>query len=651
MKIVSHVVPTITVDGQEFRDLDRDGQLSPFEDWRLPAAERAADLTSRLSVEEKAGLMIIGSHYPGDSSFLPEPEEGKLLNDKDVWRDKHPITGIPFPEPVLTASASKKAIEERHQRYFIVRDNLKPQRLAEWTNAIQELAENTRFAIPAVFASNPRNHVSLVARFGVNESAGVFSEWPSELGLAALDDAELMREFGKLIAREWRAGGIHKLYGYMADVASEPRWSRFNGTFGEDTQLVTDYIREVVTGMEEAGVATTIKHFPGGGVRIDGHDPHFPWGQTNEYPTENALATYHLPPFKAAVDAGCTSIMPYYAKPVNSSARQLDEELWQNPTSQFDEVAFAYNKTIIGDLLREKMGFTGYINSDSGVIDAMVWGVEDLTEEERFAKAVKAGTDIFSDMSNPQKLVDAVAHGLLSSSDLTGPATRLLTEIFSLGLFENPYVDPDEAERVIGNEETQALGEKKQRESVVILKKGEALPLDPSKKVFTFATGRTSIGEVQDKLDQAVDKRMERVGLEEADIAIVWARPEIELFEDDKEGVTLSINPEDCGVDLERVQAIQEAVPTIVVVNFTNPWILKDLEPGADSLVGSFEITPENLLDSLVGGEARGRLPFAVPASMDAVKASPRDVPGKYLGEDYAYLDSVGNRYVYGFGL
>ena len=155
MKIVSHVVPTITVDGQEFRDLDRDGQLSPFEDWRLPAAERAADLASRLSVEEKAGLMIIGSHYPGDSSFLPEPEEGKLLNDKDVWRDKHPITGIPFPEPVLTASASKKAIEERHQRYFIVRDNLKPQRLAEWTNAIQELAENTRFALSLIHISEP----------------------------------------------------------------------------------------------------------------------------------------------------------------------------------------------------------------------------------------------------------------------------------------------------------------------------------------------------------------------------------------------------------------------------------------------------------------------------------------------------------------
>lgn len=156
---------------------------------------------------------------------------------------------------------------------------------------------------------------------------------------------------------------------------------------------------------------------------------------------------------------------------------------------------------------------------------------------------------------------------------------------------------------------------------------------------------------MQEKLDQAVDKRFTRADLDDADIAIVWARPEIELFEDDQEGVSLSINPEDCGVDLEEVKRIQKQVPTIVVVNFTNPWVLSGLEPGADSLVGSFEITPENLLDSLINGEAKGHLPFAIPASMETVKASPRDVPGKYLGDDYAYVDSWGNRYAYGFGL
>nr|WP_016995680.1 glycoside hydrolase family 3 N-terminal domain-containing protein [Kocuria atrinae] len=157
--------------------------------------------------------MVIGSHYPGYSAFLPNPVEGQILNQEDVWRDANPITGVPFAEPVLVTSATNKAINERGQRYFVVRDNLTPQELTEWTNAVQELAENSRLGIPAVFASNPRNHVALVSQFGVNESTGIFSEWPGELGLAALNDPELIEKFGQEIAKEWRAGGIHKLYG------------------------------------------------------------------------------------------------------------------------------------------------------------------------------------------------------------------------------------------------------------------------------------------------------------------------------------------------------------------------------------------------------------------------------------------------------
>lgn len=218
----------LNVDGLEFRDLDGDGELAPYEDWRLSPAERARDLVSRMTSEEKAGMMIIGSHFPGYSDFLPEPVEGQLLNDKDVWHEANPITGQSYPGQVLVASATDAAINQRHQRHLIVRDNLAPRDLATWTNSIQELAEKSRLGIPVVFASNPRNHVALVSQLGINESAGVFSEWPGELGLAALRDPELVEKFGRAIAREWRAGGIHKLYGYMADLASEPRWSRLD---------------------------------------------------------------------------------------------------------------------------------------------------------------------------------------------------------------------------------------------------------------------------------------------------------------------------------------------------------------------------------------------------------------------------------------
>ncbi|MBD8030981.1 glycoside hydrolase family 3 protein [Corynebacterium gallinarum] len=652
----------IEVDGFKFKDLDGDGQLSPYEDWRLTPEERARDLVGRMTAEEKAGLMIIGSHHPGYSKFLPNPKEGQLLNDEDVWRTENPITGVPFLEPVLVTSATDTAINQRHQRYLIVRDNLSPEDLTTWTNAVQEVAERSRLGIPVVFTSNPRNHVALVAQFGVNESAGVFSEWPGELGLAALRDPELMETFGEEIAKEWRAGGIHKLYGYMADLASEPRWSRFNGTFGEDPELIADYIGAVVRGMQgpelsSASVATTIKHFPGGGVRLDGHDPHFAWGQTNEYPTENALYQYHLPPFQAAVDAGCSSIMPYYARPMNNSAPQLEEQLWMNPTTQFEEVAFAYNRTFLQDLLREKMGFEGYINSDSGVIDAMMWGVEKLSEPERFAAAVRAGTAIFSDMANPARLLEAVAEGHLEESELNEPVARLLAEIFQLGLFENPYVTDGAA---IGAEAVAALGRKAQIESVTLLRNdARLLPMDLDKalKVYAWVTGRTKIEQVQRQLEEAfgeVFPQVELVSSEaEADLAFVWARPEIALFEDDLEGVSLSVDPRDNGVDVDRVREIQATVPTILAVNFTNPWILSELEPGAAAVVATFEIKPELMLVSLAGegGGPKGKLPLTVPASAEAIAESPRDVPGKFLGDDYVYVDSTGVAYAYGHGL
>ncbi|QGU04471.1 glycoside hydrolase family 3 protein [Corynebacterium comes] len=654
----------ITQDDLQFRDLNGDGELNPYEDWRLDPETRAVDLVHRMTPEEKAGLMVIGSHHPGYSSFLPHAEEGLVLNPEDVWRDANPITSQPYPEPVLVTSSTDNAINARHQRFLICRDNLGPGDLATWTNAVQEMAENSRLGIPVVFASNPRNHVALVPQFGVNESAGVFSEWPNELGLAALDDPALMETFGSEIAREWRAGGLHKLYGYMADVASEPRWSRFNGTFGEDVELVTSYIGSVVRGMQgrklsHTSVACTIKHFPGGGVRLDGHDPHFEWGQTNEYPTQGALERYHLPPFQAACVAGASSIMPYYAKPVNTSAAQLDEQFWHGPTTQFAEVAFAYNKVFLEDLLRRRLGHGGYVNSDSGVIDAMVWGVEGLTKPERFAAAIQAGTDIFSDMSDPTELIRAIEQGLLSDAELNQACTRLLTEIFQLGLFENPYVDVDAAAAVIGAKEVAALGEQAQRRSVTLLRSSGLLPLNPARevKVYAFVTGRTRIGDVQVKLEEAITRTWAGAHLvgspEEAELALVWARPEIALFEDDREGVALSVDPRDNGVDVDRVREIEKTVPTLLVVNFTNPWLLGEIEPEAAAVVGSFEIHPDNLLRSLAGedGGPAGRLPMSLPASVEKIGQSPRDVPGKYCGDDYPYRDRDGNVYAQGYGL
>ena len=667
--IESRTKGALTVDGLTFKDLDGDGQLAPYEDWRLSPRERAADLLTRMSSDEKTGLMIIGSHFMGDSPMAPNPTEGKLLNEDDNWADKHPISGVPFERPVLASSGARQGILERHQRFYIVRDNPDADRLAQWANALQEVAESSRLGIPVVLTSNPRNHVSVnPPTFGITEAAGAFADFPGELGLAATQNAELARAFGDVCRQQWRASGLHKMYGYMADMPTEPRWSRVNGTFGEDVDLVSAIVKNVTLGMQGESLgpdslAATVKHFPGGGVRLDGHDPHFSWGQTNEYSTSGSLETYHLPPFQAAIDAGASSIMPYYSKPVNTSAEVMPKHLWfaESPEQQFAEVTFAYDATIIGRLLRDDMGHRGYINSDSGIIDAMPWGVEDLTEPERFARAVQAGVAIFSDMSDPTQLREAVAQGLLTDADLDRACAGLLTEIFTLGLFENPYVDPDRAQALADDAGFRELGDRTQQRSVTLLRNdAHLLPLDPTalagQRVYVDVQARANgdyiAGSVRDALAAAAPGVTLVESPQGADLAIVWLRPSINLFADDQEGRPISVDPRDNGVDVDRVREIEAAASTVLVVNVTNPWLLADVEPGAKAVAATYEISAPNLAAVLLGqGEPGGRLPVTLPRSAQAVADSPRDVPGKDCGPDYPYVDAAGSTYAYGFGL
>nr|WP_274636799.1 glycoside hydrolase family 3 N-terminal domain-containing protein [Microbacterium bovistercoris] len=668
--------PVIEVDGLRFRDLDGDGRLTPYEDWRRTPQERAADLRDRLSLEQKAGLMIIGSHYMAGSAWVgadggfpgrmpsfnaaPEPDpSGTYLRAEDGYSRHQPITGAPLAQPTLYASSARGAIGERHQRRLIVRDNPPAGDLARWANALQEVAEETEFGIPVVLTSNPRNHVTDGATLGVGEGGGVFSEWPGELGLAAIGDEELVTRFAAIARREWRAAGLHKMYGYMADIPSEPRWSRFNGTLGEDPAIVSRLIGALVRGFQSErlgpeSVAMTVKHFPGGGVRTDGHDPHFAWGQDNDYPTAGSLEAYQLPPFRAAVEAGVSSVMPYYSKPVNTSAEQLPAELRQ-PDGQFEEVAFAYNSTFLQGMLRDRLGFTGYINTDSGVLAGMAYGVEELTATQRIAKAVRAGSDVFSDVSDPADVLATVRTGALDESELDRSVTLLLTEMFALGLFENPYVDPDEAARVAADPTTRAEAEAAQRRSVTLLRNDRGvLPLAGGTRVYAEVFARADADELTQALRRALQQHLTVVDdPAEADAAVVWVRPTIALFGgDDRADRPLSVTLADRGIDVARIRELEASVPTALVVNFTNPWVIADVEPGAAAVVATFDVSPANLVAVLVGQDAPGgRLPLTVPRSAQAVADSPRDVPGMFCGPDYPYTDAAGSAYAVGFGL
>ncbi|MPV36889.1 glycoside hydrolase family 3 protein [Georgenia subflava] len=679
----------LDVDGLQFKDLNGNGRLDPYEDWRLPVAERVADLLPRMSVEDKVGTMLITSHYMGASKIIGDPDQG-LLNthekwsDTNMWADESSSTHH-FDPPVLDYAGSEKAIKELGLRYLIIRDNPTSFDLATWVNALQEVAESTPLGIPVVMVSNPRNHVSTVKLFGIAEAADQMSQWPGELGLAATQDPGLVEEFGRLAGRQWRSAGITKGYMYMADIVTEPRWSRSDGTFGENPELAAQLIGAITRGFqgEQLGthsVSMTTKHFPGGGPRDKGHDPHFEHGRFQPYPTEGSLYRYHLPVFKAAIEAGTTSVMPYYATTNNAmSAPQL------RGGREFEEVGFAYDKYLITEVLRGELGFTGYVNSDTGISTGMPWGVESLTRTERFAKAIDAGVNAFAGDGNPRPLLDAVSQGLVTEADLDRSVGYLLAEMFDLGLFENPYVDPDEAQVIAADADIQAVADEAHRRSLVLLRNDrDLLPLvgggnggdavaasadDPAVADAVAEAGSVRLyvevftgSDPQDETEQIAGEVAEALGadsgievvttLEGATHALAWVRPAMSLLAD-KPGKELSIALDAAtGIDADRVIEIEETVPTILAVGFTNPWLLDQVGPKAAAVVGTFGALTDALVD-LVRGEVTpsGKLPYTIPASREAVLAKNSDIPGAEEPTGYAYTDATGAQYTFGYGL
>lgn len=437
--------------------------------------------------------------------------------------------------------------------------------------------------------------------------------------------------------------------------------------------LVTEYIREIVLGFQgkeitAESVALTIKHFAGGGPRVDGTDPHHEWGATNEYPTEGSLYDHHLPPFRAAVDAGTSSIMPYYAKPVNApSAPQLPEHLWYSSSEEFEEVAFAYNERMLQGLLRDELGFTGYVNSDTGIVmddGDRIWGVEELSVPERYAKALDAGTAIFSGGSDQTELLEAIDAGLVSEEMMDTALSLTLAEMFDLGLFENPYVDPGRAQQIGDDPASQARADEAHRRSVVLLRNDQGvLPLTDAAvadirlyvEVFEEGDSTQASADLAESFRQ-IDPALTIVtDPAEATHAYLWVLPSLSWREDDTAGDPPSIllrKDEDTGIDHERIISLQQQVgTTILAVDYTNPWIVAEIEPGAEAVLATFNTTPAAVIDVLRGRFApTGRMPFTVPASTEAVDAKASDIPGDVAGADYAYVDAAGNRWDLWYG-
>lgn len=626
----------LTVDGYQFRDLNNNGKLDAYEDWRLPTSERVEDLLEQMTLEEKVGFMLISSvSMEGGSAFGMRGSDEEVtsnLSEEDVVSETNIFTRQPLPEPMLMFSGTTKGIQERHLRHLILRTNADSRLIAEWANNVQAVAEDTRLGIPAIISSNPRNHVTVDNAMGVGLGDTAFSTWPGELGLAAMRDLELTREFAEIAGREWASVGLRKGYMYMADLATEPRWERVEGTFGESADLAADMIREVTLGFQgeslgKGSVALTTKHFPGGGPQVDGQDPHFLWGQDQHYPGN--MFDYHLKPFKAAIEAGTASIMPYYAKPVGTD---------------YEEKAFAYNKQVLTGLLRETMGFEGIINSDTGPIEMMPWGVESLSLPERYRRALDAGVDLFSGTADPTRLLQAVNDGLVSEARLDVSVRRLLAEKFGLGLFENPYVDPDYAERSVGSDAHQARADLALRKSVVLLRNDKSLlPLEPATKVYVerYRDDLRGGDPIEVFAPDSHDWNVEFVSQpDDADVVVFWLSPNNGgLFGSTGDPIDLRLSHN--GVDVDRVNQMTKDKPVVMAINFSNPWVISEIDQGSlGTIVATFGTSMDALMDVLDGSFApTGKLPFTIPVSQQAVENNRSDVPGYLEPDGYALFE------------
>ena len=544
-----------------------------------PLEERVDDLLSRMTLEEKVGLMF---HAP---IFMNE--DGTLL-DGTVER-----------------------IVDSHLNHFNIYVAPPPRQHAEWHNRIQGVAGSTRLGIPVTISSDPRH--GSAENFAAAWAAAGFSQWPEPIGFGALRDEDTVREFGDIARREYRAVGIHVALHPMADLATEPRWARAVHTFGEDAELAGRLVCAYVRGFqgEELGptsVACMTKHFPGGGPQLDGEDPHFPYGKDQVYP--GGMFDYHLQVFEAAIAAGTAQIMPYYGRPVGTS---------------LEEVGFGYNRDVVTGLLRERYGFDGVVCTDWGLVtdtllpdgsvfEANCWGVEELSVEDRLVKIVEAGCDQLGGEELPELLVRLVREGRISESRVDESARRLLRDKFRLGLFDDREVDPDEAERICGSQEFRAAGARAQRRSAVIVTNGGVLPLSPDLRVY--ADGVVYDGSVARP--------------EDADVAIVRRNAPFEPRTNGMIETLFHAGDLDFKVpELDALLDLARRVPTVLVLHLERPAVIPELVEACEAVVAVFGASDDAVLDILFGRvRAEGRLPFELPSSMAAVCEQLPDVPG-----------------------
>ncbi|SHN75580.1 glycoside hydrolase family 3 protein [Cryptosporangium aurantiacum] len=596
-QLSSRSAPILTIDGLRFRDLDRNGALTPYEDWRLLPEYRADDLIRRMTLVQKAGLLVHGT--------LPATETGY---------DRQQLGTL---------------IGARHVNTFITRLALAPEALATANNTVQEVAEEANLGIPAVISSDPRNGFSVTE--GQTVGGVGTTAMPDAIGWAATGNPALTRQLADIVRQEYRAVGITEGLSPQADLATEPRWTRVNGTFGSDPRTARRHVQAYVSGLQHGddglgphSVATVTKHWVGYGAQDNGYDSHYYYGRYATFPGNNFAA--HIVPFTGAFEAETAGIMPTYSILRNLVVRG----------HRVEQVGAGFNSFLLKNLLRGRYGFDGVIVSDWAITGdcpqacrdnrppaffvgpwgaGMPWGVENLTVVQRFARAINAGVDQIGGSNEPRNVTQAVNAGLISNARVNEAARRVLIQKFQLGLFENPYVDPAAAARLSGNPRFQAVGDRAQAASLTLLtNRKRTLPARAGRTVYLSGVSPQAAQTAGLKVTSDPAK---------ADLAIV-------RLADPRSGTgTLGLTFTGTEPDYQAFRrAVAAGVPTVAVPKLDRPLVLTNVVDRASAVLADYGVSDDVLLATVLGQRTPGgRLPFELPSSQVAADRQLEDVP------------------------
>ena len=586
----------ILKEGSKYRDLNRNGKIDIYEDNNFSAEQRAADLLSKMSLEEKVGQMF---HPPISLKGGAISEIMNLASGK--------------------GDSTESLILNKHISHFNLYGSPSPLELSKKLNYLQRVSEKSRLAIPLTISSDPIHEVPRGGGIAAFSLKG-FSKWPSQLGFAATRDSQTIKEFAEIAGKEYLAVGIRTALHPMSDLATEPRWARNFGTFGSNANLSSEFTKAYMDGfqgkrIDKKSVLTMVKHFPGGGPQEDGLDPHLYSGRNQIYPGDNF--NYHLKPFEEAINNGLKVIMPYYGIPIDQTS---------------ENVAMAYNKDILTDLLREKLGFNGVICTDWGIISGRHWGVDNLSIKERYKKSIDAGVDQYGGESSPKYILDLVKDNEITEERINFSVKKILINKFELGLFDEPFVDEQSVIKKVGIEPYINKGILAQKKSVVLLKNDKndnknVLPLSKGVKVFSDGFDKSILKNYCEIIDNPKD----------SDFILLQLRT---VFNGNQpSGIDRPIDNflskmfpnNDLNYDdeiLSKVKKYSSTNKLITVVDLNRPAILTEIEKLSHGLIAVFGVFDEVVLEIIFGDfNPIGKLPFDIPLSMKEVNKQLSDVP------------------------